>query len=169
MRCPLHNPPCGLNSAYGSVPKCRPVSRIQLRIVVGFTGRGKLNGRGWKCQGTTSVVPQTDESKNPPAEPGDLRLVAPQTGLCRSVHADSSQLSRTVGAVVISPALQRGESVHIWTGPESRRDGAHAPLRFFCRKKLKAKTASDSRNCQTSTVAPAEPGVFPLVITMLER
>jgi len=29
----------------------------------GFTGRGKLNGSGKKCQGMTLVVPQISENK----------------------------------------------------------------------------------------------------------
>ena len=40
---------------------------------------------------------------------------------------DSQPDARAVGAMAVSPALQRGESFHIETGPESRRQVAQAP------------------------------------------
>jgi hypothetical protein len=56
-------------------------------------------------------------------EPGVLRLVAPQRSLCRSLHADGRQSPRAVGAMVISPALQRGvgETNNSSGVPEGRR------------------------------------------------
>ena len=39
----------------------------------------------------------------------------------------AGQWHRAVGAMVVSPALQRGVSCPTRTEPESRRDGAHAP------------------------------------------
>jgi hypothetical protein len=46
--------------------------------------------------------------KYPRAVPEALWFVAPQRGLCRSDARRLKTVSRAVGAVVVSPALQRG-------------------------------------------------------------
>jgi hypothetical protein len=56
-------------------------------------------------------------------------MVAPQRGLCRNVPYWQLPVARAVGAVVVSPALQRGVSVPTKTEPESRRDGAFSVRR----------------------------------------
>ena len=65
---------------------------------------------------------------------------------------------RAGGAVVVSPALQRGVS-KTKVDSESRRDGAHAlNLQPFLSQKIKTGIRYDSRKRQSSTASPANPG-----------
>jgi hypothetical protein len=82
------------------------------------------------------------------------------TGLDQKLRAPSFP-PRAVGAVVISPALQRGvRSPKPTIHPESRRDGAHAPRPHrFCEKNRKTQSGGDSHNSQTPAAAFAGPTI----------
>ncbi len=102
-------------------------------------------------------------SKYPPAEPEALWFEAPQRGLCRSAPCRWQPVSRAVGAVLVSPALQRWE--------RETDDGNRSPVGTVlmlcanltvCEKYETAQTGCDSRKCQTPTATPAKPGVLPV-------
>jgi len=120
-------------------------------------------------------------SMYPPAKPEALRRAAPQRGQCvilnrgkpqpkptshprrrRSPRRISPALhTRAVGALFVSPALQRWESTQIPCRSPVR-DGAHVlrPSNYSTRRMKNRKPGANPAN----TAAPAKPGVLPFEI-----
>jgi hypothetical protein len=73
-------------------------------------------------------LPSSKQKKYPPAKPEALWLVAPQSGLDKIAPRRQQLITRAVGAMVISPALQRGETE--FNSPQSPVGTALMPCAF---------------------------------------
>src|ERR1019366_3638407 len=87
----------------------------------------------------------------------------PSKGLCSSAPCLEQPVARAVGAVVVSPALQRGvgETNNPSGVPKGRRP-CSALFSCLCEKNGETQTVSDFCTCQTSTASQPKLGVFPI-------